>query len=95
MDHHCPWLMRCVGHANHAHFVRLLFWIVVGCTYVAAVAARPFAASLGSGAGKIAGAPAWLTPGGGAARVLSHHSRLQMAFVMASTVGVAVAGLFW
>jgi hypothetical protein len=24
MDHHCPWLNNCIGHANHAHFIRFI-----------------------------------------------------------------------
>ena len=32
MDHHCPWINNCVGHANHGHFVGFLFFAVLGCT---------------------------------------------------------------
>ncbi len=31
MDHHCPWINTCVGHANHGHFIGFLFFAVVGC----------------------------------------------------------------
>ena len=33
MDHHCPWINSCVGHKNHAHFLRFLFYASVGCFY--------------------------------------------------------------
>ncbi|RKP13996.1 DHHC palmitoyltransferase-domain-containing protein [Piptocephalis cylindrospora] len=34
MDHHCPWLNNCVGHGNHGHFLRFLFSVVLGCSYI-------------------------------------------------------------
>uniref|UniRef100_A0A0A9Z6P4 Palmitoyltransferase n=2 Tax=Lygus hesperus TaxID=30085 RepID=A0A0A9Z6P4_LYGHE len=37
MDHHCPWINNCVGHANHAHFVAFLFFAVGGCAHAAVV----------------------------------------------------------
>ena len=33
MDHHCPWINACVGHKNHAHFIRFLFYAATGCFY--------------------------------------------------------------
>lgn len=33
MDHHCPWINSCVGHANHASFVRFLFFVPFGCIH--------------------------------------------------------------
>jgi len=29
MDHHCPWLNTCVGHANHPSFVIFIFVSIV------------------------------------------------------------------
>ncbi|KAG8931930.1 Palmitoyltransferase [Tulasnella sp. 418] len=33
MDHHCPWVDNCVGHYNHGHFIRFLFFVDVACSY--------------------------------------------------------------
>ncbi|GAA6009425.1 hypothetical protein JCM11491_003552 [Sporobolomyces phaffii] len=33
MDHHCPWVNNCVGHDNHGHFVRFLFYVDLACSY--------------------------------------------------------------
>ncbi len=30
MDHHCPWINNCVGHANHGHFIGFLAFAVCG-----------------------------------------------------------------
>ncbi|KAJ3187369.1 Palmitoyltransferase [Gaertneriomyces sp. JEL0708] len=32
MDHHCKWLNTCIGHANHPHFIRLVFYATSSCT---------------------------------------------------------------
>ncbi|KAI9369393.1 DHHC palmitoyltransferase-domain-containing protein [Aspergillus egyptiacus] len=34
MDHHCPWTSNCVSHFTFPHFVRFLFYAVVGMTYL-------------------------------------------------------------
>ncbi|KAL4803045.1 DHHC palmitoyltransferase-domain-containing protein [Aspergillus unguis] len=34
MDHHCPWTSNCVSHFTFPHFVRFLFYAVVGITYL-------------------------------------------------------------
>ncbi|RDW81630.1 putative palmitoyltransferase with autoacylation activity Pfa4 [Aspergillus mulundensis] len=34
MDHHCPWTSNCVSHFTFPHFVRFLFWAVVGIAYL-------------------------------------------------------------
>ncbi|KOB78453.1 Palmitoyltransferase [Operophtera brumata] len=31
MDHHCPWINCCVGHANHGYFTMFLVSAVLGC----------------------------------------------------------------
>lgn len=33
MDHHCPWINNCVGHDNHASFIRFLFFVPFGCIH--------------------------------------------------------------
>ncbi|KAE8369766.1 Palmitoyltransferase [Aspergillus caelatus] len=34
MDHHCPWTANCVSHFTFPHFVRFLFYAVVGMSYL-------------------------------------------------------------
>jgi len=34
MDHHCPWLNNCVGHANHKHFFLYMAFTLSGCLFV-------------------------------------------------------------
>src|SRR5690349_18928882 len=52
MDHHCrecaamivcahthfaAWINNCVGHLNHASFIRFLLYAVLGCTHAAVI----------------------------------------------------------
>ncbi|GFF38884.1 palmitoyltransferase with autoacylation activity Pfa4 [Aspergillus lentulus] len=34
MDHHCPWTSNCVSHFTYPHFMRFLFYAVVGMGYL-------------------------------------------------------------
>lgn len=34
MDHHCPWTSNCVSHFTFPHFIRFLFYAVVGMGYL-------------------------------------------------------------
>ncbi|KAL3458446.1 DHHC palmitoyltransferase-domain-containing protein [Aspergillus heterothallicus] len=34
MDHHCPWTSNCVSHFTFPHFIRFLFYAVVGMSYL-------------------------------------------------------------
>ncbi|KAM3956762.1 palmitoyltransferase ZDHHC6 [Aphomia sociella] len=37
MDHHCPWINCCVGHANHGYFTSFLIAAVIGCFHASIV----------------------------------------------------------
>lgn len=37
MDHHCPWVLGCVGYHNHPYFVLYLLYCVVGTAYLSSV----------------------------------------------------------
>jgi hypothetical protein len=34
MDHHCPWIMNCVGFGNHKYFFLLVVYAVLNCFYI-------------------------------------------------------------
>eukprot|EP01117_Protostelium_nocturnum_P010785 TRINITY_DN3885_c1_g1_i1.p2 TRINITY_DN3885_c1_g1~~TRINITY_DN3885_c1_g1_i1.p2 ORF type:complete len:323 (+),score=68.49 TRINITY_DN3885_c1_g1_i1:213-1181(+) len=41
MDHHCPWIGGCVGMNNHKYFFLFMFWLWIGCIWVAVFSLIP------------------------------------------------------
>jgi hypothetical protein len=42
LDHHCPWIMNCVGRNNHKHFFLFLFYVTLSCIYYCFFSIPPF-----------------------------------------------------
>ena len=40
MDHHCLWTGTCIGHQNQPHFIRFLFYVVLGTSFALLVELR-------------------------------------------------------
>lgn len=40
MDHHCPWILNCIGAHNHAHFIRFLVYTILADLIVVGFMAR-------------------------------------------------------
>jgi hypothetical protein len=55
MDHHCPWILNCVGFKNHKYFFLLILYVALDCQFITwtmlesvrrAVASSPSVASM-------------------------------------------------
>lgn len=51
MDHHCPWLGRCVGLRNMGHFVRFVFYAFISCFFGATLLVQQFVVTNITGGG--------------------------------------------
>ena len=89
MDHHCPWINNCVGHENHASFLRFTFYVPLGCLHGAILNAN----FLYRVVTNVSGHFVWGGGGGGGGEAFDYPNEVQNGSSKTNQVGLIHASV--